>query len=234
MAGGRSPPTSCWRGSERSRPGRSPRGRGRGVSSPEPRRYQRKIPAWAGTSKPHLLLKGLSPEDPRAGGDEEPDGRVGRAAQEDPRAGGDDRPCIRCPSTGRSPRGRGRVGREDVLERGRGKTPARAGTSSAARRGWAARPEDPRAGGDELGIVATISGNVGRSPRGRGREHRLHCPVPAQRKIPARAGTRHRLPQRAAAGMEDPRAGGDEPGIEGLVVHGRGRSPRGRGRASGA
>jgi hypothetical protein len=64
----------------------------------------------------------------------------------------------------------------------------------------------------------------------RGRPSNLRPHVGANGKIPARAGTTHLLISRTRTVREDPRACGDDQGLDGPPQPGAGRSPRVRGR----
>ncbi len=112
----------------------------------------------------------------------------------------------------------------------RGKTPARAGTTTRTHAGWPRTPEDPRACGDDFSLAHRAGSQAGRSPRVRGRPP-PHPPRPLPAgKIPARAGTTRRLISTPRSWREDPRACGDDDHRPDEVAPLPGRSPRVRGR----
>ncbi len=113
-------------------PGRSPRVRGRHVLRGGQLAARRKIPARAGTTGGAAREPGPRREDPRACGDDE-----GQLVGYDGQAG-------------RSPRVRGRRQLPGAGRRGRGKIPARAGTTRCGDANAVLRKEDPRACGDDV------------------------------------------------------------------------------------
>ena len=137
------------------------------------------------------------------------------------------------PSTGRSPRGRGRQRDRPSEADTPGKIPARAGTTWPGRAVPAEWVEDPRAGGDDSSHRDVWETHWGRSPRGRGRPPRLRHRLRDERKIPARAGTTGSGRATSTSEREDPRAGGDDRDQVREVTRLGGRSPRGRGRRPG-
>ena len=171
-----------------------------------------KIPARAGTTSRTHRAACPTREDPRAGGDDEPD------------------PSRGLPHSGRSPRGRGR--RPDGVREtpARGKIPARAGTTEPPALLGETIPEDPRAGGDDGSRCSRRCRLRGRSPRGRGRPMTRGSFRERSGKIPARAGTTGRATLTLVVRREDPRAGGDDLVRGNPHVDLDGRSPRGRGR----
>ncbi len=112
----------------------------------------------------------------------------------------------------------------------RRKIPARAGTTPRRVFVTSMSKEDPRAGGDDGGMIAAYLGIEGRSPRGRGRPRPRSAPSRRRWKIPARAGTTDRGELHRPIPAEDPRAGGDDISLKLDHSGYRGRSPCGRGR----
>ena len=192
--------------------GRPPRGRGR-LDEPGPDTVlHRTTPARAGTTRARGPQPRPTPDDPRAGGD---DDTVAWASLQ---------------SAGRPPRGRGRPDRRRRCGATGGTTPARAGTTFSSRAGSVKNPDDPRAGGDDRWPSAIHTSGSGRPPRGRGRRQEPYVVLLQKGTTPARAGTTTCIGRSARRGQDDPRAGGDD----GLQPSGNtspsGRPPRGRGR----
>ena len=237
----------------RSRIGTPPRGRGRHRHRPRPAALARNTPARAGTTWSPCPGAQLSPEHPRAGGDDvrvkrggspcagtPPRGRgrpawprgSRRPSGEHPRAGGDDSPRLAMyfPNAGTPPRGRGRRrGSRHRWRIGRN-TPARAGTTGSRRAPPAEPSEHPRAGGDDMIFVSLSASPRGTPPRGRGR-HDVPTETPDKtRNTPARAGTTTQTFRRSRCTTEHPRAGGDDTVLPHGTPMASGTPPRGRGR----
>ena len=232
----------------RGRPGgRPPRGRGRRRARLNRVPNNRKTPARAGTTLWMISHSVREREDPRAGGDDVDDlvarervrgrpprgrGRLQLDLERDQdlgktpaRAGTTAVGRLRRGPAGRPPRGRGRRGRLRVGQRDRRKTPARAGTTSGhvyLRVGW---EEDPRAGGDDGSEQRHAPSAGGRPPRGRGR--RMQGPHdPRVHGRPPRGRGRLNEHGRLTPSREDPRAGGDDGGLDDREVRYLGRPPR--------
>ena len=165
-------------GGENSRPrddtqcrsGSSPRGRGKLRCCERLRIKYGLIPARAGKTWPHRpALTALSAH-PRAGGENPP------------------RPSNTSPAPGSSPRGRGKPTAHTLWLLIPGLIPARAGKTNVLHgrclQGWA----HPRAGGENQANGDTGGGELGSSPRGRGKLPSVRLQKRTPRLIPARAG----------------------------------------------
>ena len=131
---------------------------------------------------------------------------------------------------GSPPRGRGRLAGSAALLRGRGLTPAWAGTApcahAATRSAWA----HPRVGGDGLGFGhAWVSGS-GSPPRGRGRRQSSRTKTHKGGLTPAWAGTARSRERGCVPSWAHPRVGGDGIDADGSTEPKLGSPPRGRGR----
>ncbi len=183
-----------WRYANNETPdeGGPPRARGRlpGVSLDAG--MERRTPACAGTTCAR------SPASPHPG--------------EDPRVRGDDDPDAKAPKweAGGPPRARGRRAVCRRRQREQGRTPACAGTTTAATRWRRGRREDPRVRGDDAQPVAHLHLGVGRTP--------------------ACAGTTPRGWACRRPPAEDPRVRGDDTQNHDDHVHAQGGPPRARGR----
>ena len=150
--------------------GSSPRGRGKLEVRLLGRRGLGLIPARAGKTPPRSARRQSRPAHPRAGG--ENDELVG----------------VLTLDTGSSPRGRGKPRQESTHLPTRGLIPARAGKTHCRSPRNADGPAHPRAGGENRVAGPPWVGQLGSSPRGRGKlpgKQRLHL---RPRLIPARAG----------------------------------------------
>ncbi len=131
---------------------------------------------------------------------------------------------------GRSPRGRGRRGRTIRSRRCHRSIPAWAGETRAGLWAGCGRAVDPRVGGGDVSAGCSITPPNGRSPRGRGRRHRVRVNNDPTRSIPAWAGETRSPAGRRPRRRVDPRVGGgDGHGAQPSWML-SGRSPRGRGR----
>ena len=214
--------------------GSSPRGRGkRQIDTPASRR-RGLIPARAGKTcrcrHPHRA----APAHPRAGGE-----NPGAwwlpvvAGGSSPRGRG--KPSVSGDGhflSGSSPRGRGkRSGRRRRRAR-RGLIPARAGKTNRLARWQTSRTAHPRAGGENGIMVEQHTGELGSSPRGRGKRCvALDTPKIAGL-IPARAGKTARGASSPSPVPAHPRAGGENTSATVQVSVASGSSPRGRGKRS--
>ena len=193
-------------------PGSPPRGRGRPAPVTALVEARGLTPARAGTARRRR--------------------RACRAQRAHPRAGGDGGAVVVTDLGfhGSPPRGRGRRVARVSLGRGRGLTPARAGTATSMT-GWC-RPAGahPRAGGDGAGLVASRNTRVGSPPRGRGRR-RVHLRLEIGDGLtPARAGTASTRRPGCRRRRAHPRAGGDGCWVCCADKMYPGSPPRGRGR----
>ena len=192
--------------------GRSPRARGRRLTSRYSMRGRRSIPACAGET-------GQGPMSP-----------VGVGV--DPRVRGGDTIIVCAPTLilGRSPRARGRPYTSQWLPPEQRSIPACAGETSEDSRRCDGERVDPRVrGGDACacGVMPTLTG---RSPRARGRPHPCRARRTPDRSIPACAGETRGVARVAVSDRVDPRVRGGDIGIGEVVRIVWGRSPRARGR----
>ena len=154
----------------RSRPGSSPRGRGKRLLLGVQEQLGGLIPARAGKTVKRVLVDWTLAAHPRAGGENLVQAR--RIREE----------------VGSSPRGRGKRQCLRVRRADRGLIPARAGKTEPVKERLEPRQAHPRAGGENVGLDGLRRVAYGSSPRGRGkRKHALQHVLPA-RLIPARAG----------------------------------------------
>ncbi len=134
---------------------------------------------------------------------------------------------------GRSPRGRGRPALFFEHRCDLGSIPAWAGETPKEkrrpRRDWV----DPRVGGGDRRRRPAAPVPHGRSPRGRGRRHRLPPWRGHPGSIPAWAGETRRAHPRPTRSSVDPRVGGGDSARAARRACRWGRSPRGRGRQGG-
>ena len=149
-----------------------------------------------------------------------------------PRAGGENEAGDEKGATfeGSSPRGRGKHTILVPVGLGGGLIPARAGkTVQRFPFLWRA-PAHPRAGGENSALTKACSVVWGSSPRGRGKLRGEGRSLSDLRLIPARAGKTSVILKPLEASRAHPRAGGENGGVEHIVQHVRGSSPRGRGK----
>ena len=158
--------------------------------------------------------------------------RLACARRVDPRGCGGDSRASRSYifSTGRSPRVRGRLSKDDVSAAFLGSIPAGAGETRNMCVSSMSRRVDPRGcGGD---VCTRKPGRVigGRSPRVRGRPGPFAASPRGAGSIPAGAGETPRWRRARPRGRVDPRGCGGDGNGQYLAEQARGRSPRVRGR----
>ena len=172
--------------------GSSPRGRGKHRRDHAGRGPVRLIPARAGKTHP------ATPPEP--------------ATPAHPRAGGENRMILSpaLPSSGSSPRGRGKLEGVEEARAAARLIPARAGKTTARKEHFIMAGAHPRAGGE----------NGERDSR---RGHRV-------RLIPARAGKTNMAGITGQGTTAHPRAGGENPSEVQFLESRAGSSPRGRGK----
>ena len=153
-----------------SRPGRSPRGRGKRCTARRQVGRGRSIPAWAGEAVGNLNI-GFGPEvDPRVGG------------------GSTKVMMLAMLSRGRSPRGRGKLPETRVSFINIGSIPAWAGEALPAQQRRCESRVDPRVGGGSCSDCHSTGMLKGRSPRGRGKRSGTRLGGARAGSIPAWAG----------------------------------------------
>ena len=152
------------------REGSSPRGRGKLMRDIEAWGDYGLIPAWAG--KTNLGNNALFM--PRA----------------HPRVGGENSTAVSSAavSRGSSPRGRGKPDRCSEGGSRCGLIPAWAGKTSVIACRFIVFPAHPRVGGENVPFQIVVTGQVGSSPRGRGKRRKTISCVACNRLIPAWAG----------------------------------------------
>ena len=192
--------------------GSSPRGRGKLGVCAIGARVCGLIPARAGKTDCGVQFPGRAAAHPRAGGENRGLSRKRRRLH------------------GSSPRGRGKLRRLAPSRALIRLIPARAGkTGTGGSRSVSPRAH-PRAGGENACEASERRGQVGSSPRGRGKPTHALATGFKRRLIPARAGKTIECRPEASDEEAHPRAGGenrdDERGER--VCHGS--SPRGRGK----
>ena len=172
--------------------GSSPRVRGAGHQAREPHHLRGIIPARAGSRRTPWSRRSWSWDHPRACGEQSIEDQVRVCAQ------------------GSSPRVRGAVRGNLAYEHSAGIIPARAGSRAppGARRGW---PGDhPRACGEQPLLHALRELAQGSSPRVRGAGPDVQGRNLADGIIPARAGSRRPIRDKAQARRDHPRACGEQ------------------------
>ena len=192
--------------------GSSPRGRGK---PPNVRRWAygvRLIPARAGKTMMSMTEVVMDEAHPRAGGE--------NALSDAPS-------LIEC---GSSPRGRGKHQPRNWRKPRGGLIPARAGKTSEAVRHTHTRRAHPRAGGENQTNRNTGGGELGSSPRGRGKLDTMSRGWTCTRLIPARAGKTSSGCGPSSNAPAHPRAGGENYPDSPMGGEERGSSPRGRGK----
>ena len=232
--------------------GSSPRGRGTPIRTAAPTDLPRFIPARAGNTSMGVCSRPRRAVHPRAGGEHagRPGPRVpqrrfiparagntrsrrGRRARAavHPRAGGEHRlPCPHCGGRGgSSPRGRGTLRSGAPGAAVYRFIPARAGNTRGCRPASGRTPVHPRAGGEHIAGVPSLSDFSGSSPRGRGTPGYGAESLDRPRFIPARAGNTTATGSSASAVSVHPRAGGEHALAAPGEVSSDGSSPRGRG-----
>ena len=192
--------------------GRSPRARGKPASARRPTAAWRSIPACAGEAARPDRVRVRPTVDPRV------------------RGGSSSSSTTAEPSSGRSPRARGK--QEIALARcgEHGSIPACAG--EAVRRRQRARPVpvDPRVrGGSEKTMTRDVFPH-GRSPRARGKRHPCRHSRQPERSIPACAGEARNQRAEGKRTRVDPRVRGGSRVRCDRMAPATGRSPRARGK----
>ena len=195
--------------------GSSPRGRGKQVEALLVQVLHGLIPAWAGKTSRSRRASGPRWAHPRVGGENDScvNGRVGLA--------------------GSSPRGRGKPARTRGAPSTGGLIPAWAG-KTRRREGlvrWARA--HPRVGGENTYNLPNYTGDLGSSPRGRGKLFISAFDLQTLGLIPAWAGKTERLEQCATTITAHPRVGGENPTRQPSPRPPEGSSPRGRGKREG-
>ena len=152
--------------------GSSPRGRGTVSLTSTSIVLLRIIPAWAGNSARRPRRTEASPDHPRVGGEQASFGKTSANR------------------AGSSPRGRGTVVVVLAMHLPRRIIPAWAGNSAGHNFALSHRPDHPRVGGEQALVPASVSGNYGSSPRGRGTVVEPVVDADWIRIIPAWAGNR--------------------------------------------
>ena len=195
--------------------GSSPRWRGR--RQRQLHRWGRSglIPALAGTTAGVSVCQNGGGAHPRAGGDDQQDGR---------------RRSVR---DGSSPRWRGRLLIRVCHCARRGLIPALAGTTLVRATFGRVVGAHPRAGGDDSCCTPACLCAGGSSPRWRGRRPARPVRLPRPGLIPALAGTTTTSFPRRARRWAHPRAGGDDRSYRPQLGDVDGSSPRWRGRPAG-
>ena len=187
--------------------------RGKETALAHAARYMRIIPAGAGKRRPQ-------PRPPRRGRDH-------------PRGCGEKYVDFmkRLRKRGSSPRVRGKGGRSAPSDFFRGIIPAGAGKRLRASLGLRMSRDHPRGCGEKRDTRATGHGNVGSSPRVRGKA-RPHAPPPTvYRIIPAGAGKSRGCGRGGHGGGDHPRGCGEKTRPRGVSARPLGSSPRVRGKA---
>ena len=131
---------------------------------------------------------------------------------------------------GRSPRTRGKPALHHSVSTPRGTIPAHAGETENPGVEHPRMRDDPRARGGNGATLFTSGGDVGRSPRTRGKLHCVNDDLDAKGTIPAHAGETKRLASSTRAFWDDPRARGGNLTRAREVAPDVGRSPRTRGK----
>ena len=108
--------------------------------------------------------------------------------------------------------------------------PAWAGKTPRRRRSHHQRPAHPRVGGENYTNKATINGQSGSSPRGRGKLEPCGKRRPYVRLIPAWAGKTQNFTSQDVDMRAHPRVGGENEIGCGVMFAACGSSPRGRGK----
>ena len=131
---------------------------------------------------------------------------------------------------GSSPRGRGkRIGCLRSRDRGR-LIPAWAGKTSGRGLGVGRFRAHPRVGGENLITSGTYDGNLGSSPRGRGKRLNRRLAQLVHGLIPAWAGKTRHPPRPLPLRRAHPRVGGENGAKRCVTPFINGSSPRGRGK----
>ena len=171
--------------------GTSPRTRGKRLQGGQLVVVAGNIPAHAGKTQPEPNFTHTTGEHPRARGEN---------------TGGESTPRI---GSGTSPRTRGKRGLEKRGELGRRNIPACAGKTFPDRTGPGRTAEHPRVRGENAGASARLRGNLGTSPRARGKRRQKSFFGVAFGNIPACAGKTCRVDARHVNLPEHPRVRGE-------------------------
>ena len=196
----------------RGRVGSSPRGRGKPGCEGLEKNHIRLIPAWAGKTTSASTPRGCTRAHPRVGGENI---KAAKRAQ---------------PTTGSSPRGRGKQTFRDSGKEAFGLIPAWAGKTRVPAGRMVSARAHPRVGGENLIAGCLVAPGQGSSPRGRGKRR---CDVRhglGNRLIPAWAGKTRQMPSRSCANRAHPRVGGENFKARSGAGGKGGSSPRGRGK----
>ena len=192
--------------------GSSPRGRGKRSRRHRDIRGRRLIPAWAGKTARALVVLAGCRAHPRVGGEN------ARRVRHNVR------------DRGSSPRGRGKPRGPRRSGGWRRLIPAWAGKTSRQHRRRRDRGAHPRVGGENTPPGPTAEGEVGSSPRGRGKRRWPGLSRRGAGLIPAWAGKTARLFSNRAFMTAHPRVGGENRSLRTFAVWVSGSSPRGRGK----
>ena len=192
--------------------GSSPRVRGK-LRHPQPQfRRDRLIPARAGKTRRGAVFRPGSPAHPRACGENVTPSGSAR------------------PTSGSSPRVRGKPGNLIAGQRGERLIPARAGKTSYTRQAISRQRAHPRACGENSAERSPAHLVQGSSPRVRGKQGHAPRAGHGDGLIPARAGKTPARPPRGRTPRAHPRACGENSGREMPSMSTRGSSPRVRGK----
>ncbi len=191
--------------------GSSPRARGGHVASDDVESGHGLIPASAGrTGSSHVS-------------------RPARRAH--PRERGEDLDALDLPNAdpGSSPRARGGQGQRVPFPCARGLIPASAGRTTSRRNPWPGRRAHPRERGEDSGILNSMPGGGGSSPRARGGRSVWPVRRRARGLIPASAGRTNAPRSLQRLSGAHPRERGEDSAVGEVEAGDGGSSPRARG-----
>ena len=194
------------------RNGSSPRVRGKLARSAQVGHGVRIIPARAGQTSGNVALLNFNPDHPRACG-------ANQGQRHAP-----------APTTGSSPRVRGKRSWGAVCSAPGRIIPARAGQTRRRPASGASTTDHPRACGANSGVFTLSADISGSSPRVRGKPTVCVPPTRTVRIIPARAGQTQTAFQNMEKGSDHPRACGANPSAGRCSRSRCGSSPRVRGK----
>ncbi len=137
---------------------------------------------------------------------------------------------LRVPSSGPSPRGRGKQVSRSKYRRSHRAIPAWAGKTDCGGSLHIKTPGHPRVGGENCCLVGNPRSNRGPSPRGRGKLSPPFVWVVSRRAIPAWAGKTHTSHFAQVFSAGHPRVGGENSRQRRRTAPESGPSPRGRGK----
>ena len=157
---------------------------------------------------------------------------IPRQSQVYPRVGGGNRQgkCSRRSDRGLSPRGRGKRSRVISSVSISGSIPAWAGETGASPPRGCRAAVYPRVGGGNPELLHAVIGNLGLSPRGRGKPRLTFTSAKSRGSIPAWAGETIMGKREICQAKVYPRVGGGNAYIPLLCAASLGLSPRGRGK----